>query len=260
MISLEEIQLRFQRYVVDDAEEVADEVAGPDSRFRNTRLRIYYDAYRLRLIESLATDYESVKAFIGDEPFEEMARDYIDAQPSVFRNVRWFGGNFARFLRTAPRYAAHGVLGDLAEFEWTLGLAFDATDASILSFDQLATIALDDWPRIRFVAHPSLSLIRPEWNVTAIWHALNDGTEVPAPERGEPASIVVWRKALSPYFRSLDATEMALWLSIRSGATFATACDALTGLVDADMAPQTAAGMLRSWVDDGWLTRFTLAD
>lgn len=260
MIPLAKTQDRFQRYVVDGAEEVAAEISGPDSQYRNTRLKIYYDAYRLRLIESLATDYETVKAFIGDESFEEIARDYIDAQPSVFRNVRWFGGEFARFLRTAPRYAAHGVLGDLAEFEWTLGLAFDATDAPPLSFDQLTAIALDDWPRISFVAHPSLSLIRPEWNVTAIWHALNDGAEVPAPERGEPATIVVWRKALSPYFRSLEAAETALWMSIRSGATFATACDALTGLVDADTAAQTAAGMLRSWVDDGWLTRFTLAD
>jgi hypothetical protein len=259
MIPLQQTQLRFQRYVIDDAGDVVNDIAGPDAKFRSARLKIYQDAYRLRLIEALATDYELLKAFVGEQAFDEIARDYIAAQPSVFRNLRWFGGGLADFLHTVPRYASHGVLIDLAEFEWTLGLAFDAPDAPALAFDQLTALPLADWPRVTFSAHPSLHLIRPRWNVTAIWHALNDGAEVPAPTSGEPTPIVIWRKELSPRFRSMDADEAALWLSIRAGTTFAAACEELAVRVDADAAPHRAAGLLRSWVDDGWLTRFELA-
>ena len=40
-----------------------------------------------------------LKAYIGDEIFDAIARDYIDAHPSVFRNVRWFGGHLADFRK-----------------------------------------------------------------------------------------------------------------------------------------------------------------
>ena len=71
--------------------------------------------------------------------------------------------------------------------------------------------------------------------------------------------IVVWRKNFAPQFRSLEQDERTLWNSIRDGATFSEACDALTAHLDADAAPQRAAGFLRRWVDDAWLERFELS-
>ena len=52
--------------------------------------------------------------------FDALVGDYIDAHPSVFRNVRWFGGQLADFLRDQPRYAGQPILADLARFDAAL--------------------------------------------------------------------------------------------------------------------------------------------
>ena len=261
MSALPRTQDLFQRYVIHGAQEVMREISGPDEAFRSTRLKIYYDAYRLRLIEALATDYETLKAYLGDDQFDSVARAYIDAHPSVFRNVRWFGGRLAQFMREDQRYVDYPVLAELAEFEWTLALAFDAEDSPPLTFDSLARVALDQWPRIQFLAQPSLRTIELHWNVMAIWHAINDESTPPQPQASDRAvAVAIWRKEFAPYFRSLEADETTLWSCMRDGGTFSEACAALAGCVDADVAPQRAAAYLRRWVDDGWLKDFALSD
>ncbi|MGH8866218.1 MAG: DNA-binding domain-containing protein, partial [Burkholderiales bacterium] len=103
-------QSRFQAYVLAGDGAIVEEIAGADDASRRSRLDIYYNAYRLRLAEALTTDYEILKSYIGDEIFDAIVRDYIDARPSVFRNVRWFGGHLADFLRDQPRYAGQPIL------------------------------------------------------------------------------------------------------------------------------------------------------
>ncbi len=260
MSALARTQDVLQSYVVAGADDVMREISGPDEAFRSTRLKIYYDAYRLRLIEALASDYGTLKAYVGDDQFDSIARAYIDAHPSTFRNVRWFGGRLAAFLHDDLRYANYPVLAELAEFEWTLGLAFDAPDSPPLKFDDLAAVALDDWPSVRFLPQPSLRTIFTRWNVTAIWHAINDDSTPPEPQNaGERTVIAIWRKAFSPHFRSLDDDETIFWNRICDGATFSESCDVLAAQVDAALAPQRAAEYLRRWVDDAWLKGFEVS-
>jgi len=140
MSALTGTQARFQAYVLAGDGAIVTDIAGADDAFRRTRLDIYYNAYRLRLAEALATDYEILKAYIGDEVFDAIVGDYIDAHPSVFRNVRWFGGHLADFLRGGPRYAGQPILADLARFEWTLGLAFDAADTAALRCEDVSAV------------------------------------------------------------------------------------------------------------------------
>ena len=71
-------QSRFQAYVLARDGAIVREVAGADDAFRRARLDIYYDAYRLRLAEALATDYEILKAYIGDEIFDGSIRTRLD--------------------------------------------------------------------------------------------------------------------------------------------------------------------------------------
>ena len=117
MSALTGTQAGFQAYVLAGDAAIVTDIAGADDAFRRTRLDIYYNAYRLRLAEVLATDYEILKAYIGDGIFDAIGRDYIAAHPSVFRNVRWFGGHLADFLRDEPRYAGQPILADLARFD-----------------------------------------------------------------------------------------------------------------------------------------------
>jgi len=256
MKSLNALQARFQQHVIHGDNAVIGDIAGPDDQYRQTRLRIYYSAYRLRLIAALAVDYPALKTLVGESGFEALATAYIDACPSTCRNLRWFGDAMPGFLRHDPRFSQKPVLAELAEFEWAQGLAFDADDASQPGFEQLASVTPTDWPGLRFIPHPSLQLVASEWNVIAIWHAHRDQQAVPLPARREQTdTIAVWRRDYKTYFRTLDRDEAWLWRALAGGIDFGEACSEFAAAMGTDDAgaAQRAAGLLRCWVDEGWI-------
>lgn len=253
---LSQLQSAMQQHIVENDSAILREVTGPDDAFRQTRLRIYYSAYRLRLAAALATDYGALKHWVGDTRFDKLALAYLEAHPSPFRNLRWFGRAMAKFLREDPRFGGEPVLSELAEFEWTQGLAFDAVDAPHLTFDDLASVPPEDWANIRFIPHTSLHLITAQWNVIPIWHAHANGEALPKAKSGEQANVIaVWRHDYKSYFRTLDPVESMLWQMLAEGTSFGDACAALATATNMseEQAPMRAAQQLRQWVDDGWI-------
>jgi hypothetical protein len=261
MNTLDALQNHFQCYILGADPTFIREIAGADDDYRRTRLGIYYNAYRLRLIAALETDYEVLKAFVGDSRFKELALAYVQAHPSQFRNLRWYGDTMAGFLRNDARFSAEPLLSELAEFEWAQGLAFDAPDTPLVSFDDLASVPPDEWADIRFIQHPSLHLIKPNWNVVAIWHAHTDGKTLPAAVSGEQAYfIAVWRKDYKSFFRTLEHDESLLWQALANGTGFGDACAELASAtgINEEEAPLRAAQLLRNWVDEGWIQSYEI--
>jgi hypothetical protein len=262
MVSLDGLQNRFQHYLLEEDPAFLREIAGADDAYRQTRLGIYYTAYRLRLVATLAVDYEILKAFVGESRFGEIALAYVHTHPSTFRNLRWYGASMADFLREDARFKDEPVLSQLAEFEWAHGLAFDATDAPHLSFDDLAAVPPENWADIRFTQHPSLCLVTPNWNVVDIWHAHKDGKNVPAAVSSEQANVIaVWRRDYKSYFRTLETDESILWRMLANGTSFGEACAELPATTNTseEDAPLRAAQLLRGWVDAGWIQSYEIA-
>ena len=260
MSALTGTQARFQAYVLAGDDGIVADIAGADDAFCRTRLDIYYNAYRLRLAEALATDYEVLKACIGDEAFDAIVGDYIDAHPSVFRNLRWFGGRLADFLRDEPRYAGKPLLADLARFEWTLGLAFDAADTAAVRFEEVAAVPPEAWAGLRFTPHPALHVIDLRTNAVAVWNGLKNADHGIAPESlPEPLQWAIWRKQHSPYFRSLDADEAWALDAMRSNLGFGEICAGLCRWLAEEQAAPRAAALLRGWVDEGWIASLETA-
>lgn len=261
MSSLDTLQNHFQHYILEEDPTFLREIAGADDTYRQTRLGIYYSAYRLRLIATLSVDYEVLKAAVGDSRFRELSLAYVHAHPSPFRNLRWYGDAMAGFLRNDVRFSAEPVLSELAEFEWAQGLAFDAPDASQVSFDDLASVPPDDWAHIRFIQHPSLHLINANWNVVAIWHAHKDGKTLPVAVNSEKANVIaIWRRDYQSYFRTLERDESLLWQTLANGSGFGDACAELATAtnMNEEEAPQRAAQLLRTWIDEGWIQSYEI--
>jgi hypothetical protein len=255
------IEARLQDYVLTGDPAIDSQIEGASAEFRDTRLGIYRNAYRLRLIEVLGTDYEVLHAYLGDALFDTLAGDYIAAHPSTFRNVRWFGGKLAEFLRSTPRYAEHPELAELAQFEWSLGQAFDSPDENAVRFDQVAAVAPEVWAELRFRPRPALRLLELRTNAIAIWKAIENDDSTCAPESfAEPVTWAVWRKQHSPFFRSLEADEAWALKAMISQATFGEICAGLCEWRAEEDAAVRAAGMLRGWVEDRWIAELLIAD
>lgn len=249
MNRLSALQDGFQAYLLgDDAEHAFRTAIVDDSRVGAIRrLGIYHDAYRLRLIEALSKAYPKLGSLLGDDLFDRMARSFIAAHPSAFRNLRWYGGELAAHL--AAELPGHPIASELAALEWRLALAFDAEDASTRSVADLASVPPEDWGALRFTLHPSVRTLDLTLNTVAVWKALDEDQTPPLIEH-VPGAWLVWRKILNPYFRSLDNLEkQALGLALQ-GACFADICDALSHSGNEETAIGQAAQYLAAWLDD----------
>lgn len=253
--SLKSIQADFQTYVLGAASRqptILPEIAQQHGLQAIDRLAIYYDAYRIRLREALSEAFGKTHAYLGDDMFAELTAGYIQAHPSHYRNLRWYGGGFAYYLMQA--LPDHPIVAELAAFEWTLGLTFDAADAPLISADDIRSLGVDEWNQIGFHLQPSLQFLPMRWNTTAIWLALDQEQTPPDAVKSEKTvQWLVWRKDLQPHFRSLGQLEAQALQGLRHGLSFSAICAAASADSDAQDSTQQIAGWLQIWLGEGVL-------
>ena len=252
MSQLAKLQAEFQASIMDENNEtfkkriIDDDVVGADKR-----LSIYADAYRLRIIEALATAYPKLHLLLGDELFDTTARQYIDQYPSEYRNMRWVGDRMSEhLLNVLPQ---HPIAAELASFEWALGLAFDAENASIVTIQDIAAIPPEAWGALSFDLHPAVQLLDLHWNVIPVWQAL-DAEEAPPAAMQNDEACLVWRSDLNSHYRSLDVQEFNALQQIKAGASFGDLCESLFEALG-ESATQQAAQYLASWLEAGIISQ-----
>ncbi len=252
MNALPHTQGDFQNYLLRREGPIADEIAGDARLDAAARLEIYANAYRLRLIEALEGDFVALKAQVGQERFEEIARAYIDAHPSDHFSLRHFGQHMARFLAGAEPYRDEPLLAELARFDWALTDSFDAADSTVATVEDMAQIAPESWPHLVFVPHASVQRLNLEWNAPAVWKAADKDEPLPAPEKAShPIGWAMWRQGLQIYFRSLAVDEAFALDALLRGENFGAICEGLTEWIDAQNVALHAAGLLKQWMTDG---------
>jgi hypothetical protein len=246
-------QRRFQDYLLGGIGAAEDLVAADAKADAATRLGVYADAYRLRLLEVLGNDYPALRAVAGAEGFERIGRAYIEAHPSDTPSVRWFGRHLAEFLIQSPGWERHQLLAELAAFEWRKGEVFDAPDTVALEIAAVAAVPPESWPEMRLLTQPALRRLDLRWNVPELFRAHEAGESLPeAVALEEPVHWLLWRDAaLDIRWRSLGADEAAALDAVLDGASFGEICELLCQWVEAEEAAMHAAGLLKRWIFDG---------
>lgn len=253
MSNLMQLQNDFQAYLLDSSKGAGfkNQIVNDKKVGVKKRLGIYYDAYRLRIIEALSSTYPVLKALLGDALFEQAARLYIDEYPSTYRNMRWVGDQMSVHLQ--KRYSQYPIAAEMAAFEWGLGLAFDAEDAPILSLQDLASIPAENWADLRFKFHPSMQILTFKFNVLRVWQALN-AEEAPPKVTQINEPCVVWRKDFNSHYRSLEIAEFQAIQYVFSGATFGELCEKLQENTTEEAASMQAAQYLSGWLSEGLIS------
>lgn len=254
MSRLAALQRDFQAYLLAEQqpERLQNRIIDDAGVGAARRLAIYHDAYRLRLIEALASAYPKLQLLLGDDLFDGTARAYIDANPSVYRNLRWYGAAMSEHL--AQALPQHLVAGELAAFEWALALAFDAADTPVLQVEDLAAVPPEQWGELRFKLHASLRLLPLHCNTVAVWQAL-DAKQTPPPVTALAETWMIWRREFNPHFRSLDVTELAALELAVAGASFGDICASLQIELGEEAATMQAAQYLAGWLGDGLISQ-----
>ncbi|MBK7952964.1 MAG: putative DNA-binding domain-containing protein [Candidatus Accumulibacter sp.] len=251
MSTLAKLQERFQTAVL--AENPVPGLFAAEVPLLEGGFGVYLRAYRARLTAALRDNFPVLQRALGDDAFDALANAYIDENPSHFRSIRWFGDSLAEFLAAAPERLPHPALVDLARMDWATRTAFDAADAALLSFGELAALPPEDWPQRRFKPVPSLQLLDLAWGVEPTWKALNaDAAAVSVEPLPVQHVLLIWRPELDCCWRSADTCEAAILRALTRGASFADCCTLIAETGDAQAA-RTAAGFLQRWIAEGLL-------
>ena len=257
---LKALQRRFQDYLTGESEDFVRDIVSTPEALAEHRLGAYYNAYRIRLINCLATDFPALRKALGEEQFEWMVLDYLRQHPSQHPSVRWLGRHMADFLRHAD-YPERDFLAELAAFEWAQGLCFDAADPdTVASLDDMAAIAPRDWPALRFEFTPSLRWLDLHWNVAPWWSAHDNNQPTPAAEADTtPTRWLLWRRDTSPHWRSLTVDEAWAIEAANRGTDFAGLCEGLLEWMGPDEVSMRAATHLKQWLTDQLISRIVSA-
>jgi len=248
-MKLAELQTDFQRALFDTeckgADWISESARGLSAR---NRLDIYYNAYRLRLIDVLLDTFEHTAIYLGDDWFNQLAAGYVQSHYSTYNNIGLYGKKFPQFL--AEQLPEDKEVSELALMDWKLRRAFDGIDSSVMTLDDLQQLA-SEGNTIRLQSVPTLTTCTQHFNTLDIWHAINQDQTPPVVERlTQPIDILIWRKQYSPHFRSLSAIESAALASLASADSLEAIGAALENdFPDADVATEFGV-ILHRWLDD----------
>ncbi len=260
MTELFQLQDQFQKFLLSGHAAIHDSIVQTEAVSVDTRLGIYRDAYKLRLIESLSANFPALYAYLGTEEFNKLATYYIEAHPSCYRSIRWYGDLLSEFIkRNYPQYLH---LAELADFEWKMSLTFDAADEHVVHVEDMAAVPPEAWANLQFILHPSLHRINYFRNTIPLWQALIHDRELPElQQNSEPTAWILWR---SPeymiQFYSLSDEEAWALDSLSKGLSFGDLCEGLCQWIKPEEVGMSAASYLKGWIQKGMLSQLLIAD
>ena len=256
MKQLANLQRALQSHVLTGNRAALRLIVGSRSVPAPRRLRIYREAYYLRLNEALAANFPVLQKLLGADQFNALSKQYIDAYPSRNFSARYFGHRLPVYLSSHPSYRTLPILAELARWEWAMAAVFDARDEAAVEATALEGLAPNQWPQLRFEFQFALQLRTTRWNTSAVWSALSRDQTPPAVERRRHAATwALWRQGLEIFHVELEPAEArALRAALRS-APFSAVCALAPDLLGESEAALWAARMLRRWIGRGWIRR-----
>lgn len=214
-------------------------------------LDVYQNNYRTRLIECLSETFERVRAWLGDEAFERASAVHVDRTPPSSWTLDAYALGFPETL--ASLYESDPEVFELAWLERALAETYVAIDSRAMTIEDLSNV---DWSRACLKFTTTLIFHPMSTNAPAIWSALSADDVPPAAERFDTAQcLMVWRRELTPQFRSIDAREHdALDALMRCDQSYQDICASLVASHGEQRGVAQAAEWLCRWITDGLVT------
>ncbi|MFZ5892975.1 MAG: DNA-binding domain-containing protein [Myxococcota bacterium] len=205
-------------------EEQLSRLVKPGPRLTSSeRLDIYRQSYGARLVECLRDDYPALAYALGDEPFEALARAYIEARPSRSPSLNYFGRGLAEFC-AAREGSAQAFVVELARLEWALVEAIHAPANKAISEQQLARIQPEQWQHAIFSPSPALQLFHFAHPINAFYQAFCDEAAPTLPQV-EASFVAVYRSGLALWRADLSAPRFHLLQSLTTGTPLGAALE-----------------------------------
>ncbi|WP_122047564.1 HvfC/BufC N-terminal domain-containing protein [Vibrio atlanticus] len=156
------------------------------------RIQIYRNNFVISLSEVLAATYPLTEMLVGEECFQQMARQHVLSHPSTSGDVSGYGEHFEQTIQAFPAVIeAAPYLCEVAIYEWNKDSLIRYVSESHV--DQRPLAGLADVPpeqqgALVFHLKDSITLINSNYTIIALEHAIYqqqlDGLDINQPEFG----------------------------------------------------------------------------
>jgi len=257
------LQARLFEQVVDRPQgfdhgpDLASAVAGLWSEGQPTPaavgLRVYSDAYLLRLTGVLRDNFPALSEAIGSA-FRPLCADYLAAHPPRGYSFVTLGADLADFLDgyDLDLAVAKSALVALVRLEQAALEVHDHEEtASPIGVSVLQELQDGDWERLRVAMIAAHRFVASPYSVHEAYEAAREKRDVPVP-RAEPHEYLLARPREQVVLTCLAPGERELFESLAAGTPFVAA-------IPPSLDPQAAVHSLVGWTAAGYLAGISLA-
>lgn len=192
------------------------------------RLAVYRNSVVASLVDAVADTFPVVQQLVGEDFIRAMASIFVRTQPPRSCVLAHYGGAFPAFVEQFEPARSVPYLADVARLEWARVLAYHAADQAPLSAAEVgAALSGDgDAGELRFVCHPSLSVVDSRHAIVSIWAAHQGGdvgTALATTDVQDAESALVVRDGLGVLVLRLPPGASRFVAALQAGASLAEA-------------------------------------
>lgn len=217
--ALPELQRRFLAALYDDGAPGPLEMIAGNGLEPSARLRVYRHSCNEIQTGALRAAYPAVLALVGAAFFEQTARGYRQAHPSMRGNLQDFGAEFAGHLGSLSSLGEFPYVPDVARLEWRRQLSALAADAARLPPDAIAQQLVRAAGSFDIDLHPSVHTLDSPHPVLTIWRYATDLTPAGLQLTGAGEQVVLWREDGEVALATPDAASFACIDALTRGRT-----------------------------------------
>lgn len=186
------------------------------------RLNIYRNNTLISLQECLRGTYNVTSQIVGQEFFNQIAKNYIMRDPPREGCLLFYGKGFPFFLSKQPELGNLPYIADLAHFEWKMQSAFHAVDYPILTSEYLSSIEPSKLGKTIFKFHPAFHTMQSSYNIDELWQVhetkkINSLDHFKIIKNRIKNSLVIYRKDCQVYFENIKPAQFSFVVSLKDG-------------------------------------------
>jgi hypothetical protein len=214
------------------------------------RVGIYHGMYLLRMNDALASDYEALKHFVGDEAFFELVRDFVQVHPSRSHSLNRLGDHLPDFVAGAATLKRREFCHELARLECAMAQVFDAEEEAPLGEAEIAAVPPEAWEHARLRTIPAFRLMSFRYPVNAYLQSVRDEDHDHPRARLRGEWLAIYRRDFVVWRQSLSREAHDLLGDLANGTPLGSALEAAMKR-SPKLSAEALSGWFRDWVSGG---------
>lgn len=247
MKSLYELQKWVQKNITQDSPisrlECDAYTAETKTLQHQTRWDIYRNAYRIRILEALESDFELLKYLLGEQKFKDLMLKYIQEYPSRYASLAQIGEDVPKFFLHENLQKDYPWAHDFSCFELLLSLVKTCDLEPMFDTDRLELLKVVSPDSLKLVTAQSLHLVHSKYPVGEMYKQKKLMSE-------RESYWAIWSNEFVPYFQEISRAEL---LALQAAVCEESFSAVLERLSEGGTSETEVGVIFQNWMENGWI-------